>query len=68
MALLDDVKSEVVEKLYCDSAEVKVDSKFIEDLSADSLDVVVLVMTLEEKFVVEIPVDDPERIITVVDD
>ena len=50
MALLDDVKAVVVEQLDCDPAEVKEDSKFIEDLGADSLDVVELVMALEEKF------------------
>ena len=48
MALLDDVKAVVVEQLDCDPAEVKEDSKFIEDLGADSLDVVELVMALEE--------------------
>ena len=54
MALLDDVKEVVVEQLDCDPAEVKEDSKFIEDLGADSLDVVELVMALEEKFDIEI--------------
>jgi acyl carrier protein len=67
MALLDDVKEVVVEQLDCDAAEVKEDSKFIEDLGADSLDVVELVMALEEKFDIEIPDEDAESILTVAD-
>ena len=67
MALLDDVKEVVIEKLDCDPAEVKEDSKFIEDLGADSLDVVELVMALEEKFDIEIPDEDAEKILTVAD-
>jgi acyl carrier protein len=67
MALLDDVKEVVVEQLDCDPAEVKEDSKFIEDLGADSLDVVELVMALEEKFDIEIPDEDAEKILTVGD-
>jgi len=67
MALLDDVKEVVVEQLDCDAAEVKEDSKFIEDLGADSLDVVELVMALEEKFDIEIPDEDAEGILTVQD-
>eukprot|EP00792_Barthelona_sp_PAP020_P001170 TRINITY_DN11886_c0_g1_i1.p2 TRINITY_DN11886_c0_g1~~TRINITY_DN11886_c0_g1_i1.p2 ORF type:complete len:77 (+),score=20.40 TRINITY_DN11886_c0_g1_i1:99-329(+) len=67
MALLDDVKEVVVEQLDCDAAEVKEESKFIEDLGADSLDVVELVMALEEKFDIEIPDEDAEKILTVAD-
>ena len=67
MALLDDVKEVVVEQLDCDPAEVKEDSKFIEDLGADSLDVVELVMALEEKFDIEISDEDAEKILTVAD-
>ena len=67
MALLDDVKEVVIEQLDCDQAEVKEDSKFIEDLGADSLDVVELVMALEEKFDIEIPDEDAEKILTVAD-
>lgn len=67
MALLDDVKEVVVEQLDCDPAEVKEESKFIEDLGADSLDVVELVMALEEKFDIEIPDEDAEKILTVGD-
>jgi acyl carrier protein len=67
MALLDDVKEVVIEQLDCDPAEVKEDSRFIEDLGADSLDVVELVMALEEKFDIEIPDEDAEKILTVSD-
>ncbi len=67
MALFEDVKEVVVEQLNVDPAEVKEDSKFVEDLGADSLDVVELVMALEEKFDLEIPDADAEKIVTVKD-
>ena len=65
MALIDDIKEVVVEQLSVDAGEVKEDSKFIEDLGADSLDVVELVMALEEKFDIEIPDEEAEKILTV---
>jgi acyl carrier protein len=67
MALIDDVKAVVVEQLSVNADEVKEDSKFVEDLGADSLDVVELVMALEEKFDIEIPDSDAEAIATVGD-
>jgi acyl carrier protein len=67
MALFDDVKEVVVEQLNVDPAEVKEESKFVEDLGADSLDVVELVMALEEKFDIEIPDEDAEKIANVSD-
>ncbi len=67
MALIDDVKEVVVEQLNVNPDEVKEDSKFVEDLGADSLDVVELVMALEEKFDIEIPDSDAEGIATVGD-
>jgi len=67
MALFDDVKAIVVEQLNVNEDEVKEEAKFVEDLGADSLDVVELVMALEEKFDVEIPDEDAEKIITVGD-
>ncbi|MDR0467966.1 MAG: acyl carrier protein [Campylobacteraceae bacterium] len=67
MALFDDVKEVVVEQLNVNPEEVKEDSKFVEDLGADSLDVVELVMALEEKFDIEIPDTDAEKIVTVGD-
>lgn len=67
MALFDDVKEVVVEQLNVNPAEVKEESKFVEDLGADSLDVVELVMALEEKFDIEIPDTEAEKIVTVGD-
>jgi acyl carrier protein len=67
MALFDAVKEVVVEQLNVNPAEVKEESKFVEDLGADSLDVVELVMALEEKFEIEIPDTDAEKIVTVGD-
>ena len=67
MALFDDVKAVVVEQLNVNPEEVKEESKFVEDLGADSLDVVELVMALEEKFDIEIPDTDAEKIVTVKD-
>ncbi|MGE4296187.1 MAG: acyl carrier protein [Campylobacterales bacterium] len=67
MALFDEVKAIVVEQLNVNEDEVKEGSKFVEDLGADSLDVVELVMALEEKFDVEIPDEDAEKIQTVGD-
>ncbi|CUU39344.1 MULTISPECIES: acyl carrier protein [Helicobacter] len=63
----ESVKSVVVEQLSVDANEVKLESRFIEDLNADSLDVVELVMALEEKFSIEIPDEDAEKIKTVKD-
>ncbi|MEA2050272.1 MAG: acyl carrier protein [Campylobacterota bacterium] len=65
--MLEKVKAVVVEQLDCNADEVKEDSKFIEDLGADSLDVVELVMALEEEFDIEIPDEDAEGILTVAD-
>ncbi len=67
MALFEDVRAIVVEQLNVDEASVKEDSKFADDLGADSLDVVELVMALEEKFDIEIPDEDAEKISTVKD-
>ena len=67
MALIDDIKEVVVEQLSVNADEVKDDAKFVEDLGADSLDVVELVMALEEKFDIEIPDDEAEKIGTVAD-
>ncbi len=67
MAIFDDVKEVVIEQLNVTAEEVKEESKFVEDLGADSLDVVELVMALEEKFNIEIPDDEAEKIATVSD-
>ncbi|MDJ0800548.1 MAG: acyl carrier protein [Calothrix sp. MO_167.B12] len=59
------VKEIVSEQLNVEAAEVKPESKFADDLGADSLDTVELVMALEEAFEIEIPDDDAEKIQTV---
>ena len=65
MAVGDKVKSIIAEQLGVKKEEVKEDSKFIDDLGADSLDTVELVMALEEDFGIEIPDEDAEKMVTV---
>ncbi|PIE74080.1 MAG: acyl carrier protein [Deltaproteobacteria bacterium] len=65
--ILDKVKKVVKEQLDVDEASIKEDSKFMDDLGADSLDTVELIMALEENFDIEIPDDDAEKIITIKD-
>lgn len=67
MATFDDVRAVVIEQLSIDADAVKMESKIIEDLGADSLDVVELIMALEEKFEVEIPDSDAEKLIKIED-
>mgnify|MGYP003286367343 FL=1 len=67
MNTFDKVKAIVVEQLGVDEAEVTIDSTFIDDLGADSLDIVELIMAFEEEFSVEIPDDVAEKIKTVKD-
>ncbi len=61
------VKSIVVEHLSVDADKVNPESSFIDDLGADSLDTVELVMAFEEEFGIEIPDDAAEKILTVKD-
>jgi acyl carrier protein len=63
--VLDKVKSIIVEHLGVDEAKVVEKASFIDDLGADSLDQVELVMAFEEEFGVEIPDDAAEKITTV---
>ncbi|MDD2774670.1 MAG: acyl carrier protein [Gallionella sp.] len=65
MSIEQRVKKIVAEQLGVDEAEVKLDSSFVNDLGADSLDTVELVMALEEAFECEIPDEDAEKITTV---
>lgn len=67
MTTFDKVKAIVVEQLGVDESEVNIDSTFIDDLGADSLDIVELIMAFEEEFNVEIPDDVAENIKTVKD-
>ncbi|TMI73614.1 MAG: acyl carrier protein [Bacillati bacterium ANGP1] len=64
-SIFDRVKNIVVEQLGVAADEVSPGSSFVDDLGADSLDVVELVMALEEEFGVEIPDEDAEKIATV---
>ena len=61
------VKDIIVEQLGVNADQVTPDAKFIEDLGADSLDTVELVMALEEEFDIEIPDEDAEKMTTVAD-
>ena len=61
----EQVKNIVAEQLGVKSEEVKNESSFVDDLGADSLDTVELVMALEEEFETEIPDEDAEKITTV---
>ena len=61
------VKQIIVSQLGCEENAVKGGAKFIEDLGADSLDIVELVMAIEEKFEIDIPDEDAENIRTVDD-
>ena len=62
---LDKVKEIVVDKLGVESDKVTLEAKFIDDLGADSLDTVELIMQFEEDFSLEIPDDDAENILSV---
>lgn len=63
--LFEKVKKIIVEQLGVNPEEVTTESSFTEDLGADSLDTVELVMALEEEFEVEIPDEDAEKLTTV---
>ena len=65
MSIEQRVKKIVSEQLGVNEAEVKNESSFVDDLGADSLDTVELVMALEEEFECEIPDDQAEKITTV---
>mgnify|MGYP000590508736 FL=1 len=61
------LKTIVVDQLGVDEENVTMEATFVDDLAADSLDIVELVMTIEEKFDLEIPDSDAEKIVTVGD-
>jgi acyl carrier protein len=63
----DKVKAIIVEKLGVDEADIKPEASFTNDLGADSLDIVELVMEFEKQFGVNIPDEDAEKISTVGD-
>lgn len=65
--LLDKVTKVVVEKLGVKEEQVKADASFVDDLGADSLDRVELVMALEDEFDIEIPDEEAEKLVKVSD-
>ena len=65
--IFEKLKEIIVDQLGVEEDIIKMDSTFVEDLSADSLDIVELIMDIEEKFDIEIPDSDAERIVTVSD-
>jgi len=67
MAVEEKIKKIIAEQLGVKEEEVKPESAFIDDLGADSLDTVELIMSLEEEFSIEIPDDDAEKMMKVAD-
>ncbi|MBQ6575476.1 MAG: acyl carrier protein [Lachnospiraceae bacterium] len=64
---LEKLKKIITEVLNVDASEITMDTKFIDDLGADSLDVYQIIMGVEEEFDIEIDADDAETIVTVAD-
>jgi len=67
MTIAEKVKKMIVEQLGVNESEVQPEAKFIDDLGADSLDIVELVMALADEYGIEIPDEDAEKIETVGD-
>lgn len=65
--IFEKVKNIIVDQLGVAEASVTLEASFIDDLGADSLDIVELVMALEEEFDIEIPDNDAEKVVTVQD-
>ena len=65
MSTFDKVKDIIIDKLGVEEEKISKEASFVDDLGADSLDTVELIMQLEEEFGVEIPDDDAEKITTV---
>tara|TARA_B100000315_G_scaffold154029_1_gene142577 strand:+ start:434 stop:670 length:237 start_codon:yes stop_codon:yes gene_type:complete len=61
----DKIKEIVIDKLGVDDSKITLEAKFIEDLGADSLDTVEIIMQFEEEFSIEIPDEEAEKLITV---
>ncbi len=64
---LEKLKKIITEVLNVDESEITMDTKFIDDLGADSLDVYQIIMGVEEEFDIEIDADNAESIVTVAD-
>ena len=67
MSIEDKIKKIIAEKLSVDLEEIVPEASFVDDLGADSLDLVELIMSMEEEFDVEIPDEDAEKLVTVKD-
>jgi acyl carrier protein len=67
MESIDKIKKIIVDQLGVDESKITEDSSFVDDLGADSLDIVELIMAFEEEFDIEIPDEDAEKIKTVGD-
>ena len=65
--IFEKVQEKVADQLSIDPEDVTMESSFIEDLGADSLDIVELLMALEEEFDIEIPDEEAEKLVTVGD-
>ena len=65
--MFEKIRDIIVEQLGVESEDVKMDSSFVDDLGADSLDIVELIMALDEEFNMEIPDEEAEKIATVGD-
>lgn len=64
MAVREDIKGIIMEKLGVDEKQITDEASFTDDLGADSLDTVELIMALEEKFEIEIPNEEAEKLVT----
>ncbi|MEM6501237.1 MAG: acyl carrier protein [Cyanobacteria bacterium P01_C01_bin.89] len=67
MSTFEKIKETVAEQLGVEADKVKPEASFVDDLGADSLDVVEMVMALEEEFEIEIPDEDAEKLVKVQD-
>jgi acyl carrier protein len=67
MSIEDKVKKIIAEKLSVDIEEIVPEASFVDDLGADSLDLVELIMSMEEEFDIDIPDEDAEKLVTVKD-
>ena len=65
MSTFDKVKDIIIDKIGVEEEKINKEASFVDDLGADSLDTVELIMQLEEEFGIEIPDDDAEKITTV---
>ncbi|MEG0772284.1 acyl carrier protein [Clostridium sp.] len=65
--MFEKIRKRIADQLSLDEDEIRMDSSFADDLGADSLDIVELIMALEEEFDMEIPDEDAEKISTVGD-